>query len=147
MIMCFLASFFTALVAYSRLTAIVRIGLLLTAIASVGMYGVFRMFDLTFAIQFLLLAVIPMFIGDPASIMLYLGFGVLSSSIFLLLTYIPVNHIFTLLTILFSSLYVGVFLMSILTVDIYAFVITFTAVGMFVRAWVRYRPPLWMPMN
>lgn len=146
-IVCFLVSFFTSIVTQSQLSLAVRGVLILAAIASVGMYSMFRMFDTTFAFQFLFLSVIPLIIGDASSIMMYLGFWILCTGIFLLLTYIPIHAIFTFLIVLFVSLYLGMFLLSILTLDLHAFVIALTASGMFLRVWVRYHPPLWMPAD
>lgn len=147
MVVCFLVSFFTSLVTQSQLSLVTRGALLLVAIASVGMYSMFRMFDTTFAFQFLFLSVVPLVIGDAASIMMYLGFWILCAGVFLLLTYIPIHAIFTVLIVVFVSLYAGMFLLSILTLDLHAFVIALTASGMFLRVWVRYHPPLWMPVD
>ena len=147
LVMCFLVSFFMTLVISSSLNGMVQFGLLITCIASIGLYSSCQMFDAVFCMQFVGLTLVPLLISNVSSMMTYLGLVILSTMIYFFLSYIPIEYIFTLLFIALGSVYAGMVLVSLLMVDFYGFIVMLTMFGMFLRVWARYHPPLWMPIH
>lgn len=144
MIVCCMVSLFTYLLLYSRLDPLSRLGLFLAILASILIQLMFRLFDGVFFLQIFALVVVPLSIGNVPELLTYLGFVILTTAFYFGLMYIAPQPIIMLGMILLVTAYASMFLLSLLMIDLHGFVVVFALFGVFLRAWARCHPPLWM---